>query len=265
MIVDLDYPFESKPRYGYGKPPHERLACLIERNRGEYASHLKSFISAAHVLTDIPAEPIDLLLPHWNNGFFPGLDVVALCGFMSELNPPRYVEIGSGNSTKFCHFVRNKLGLRSKIISIDPEPRAEIDVLCDRVIRRRAEELDSTFANELESGDILFIDGSHRVLMGSDVTALFLDVLPGLRPGVVVHVHDIFLPYDYPPDWSNRYYSEQYILAAYLLGQFHLEILLPNAFITYDAELSSILAPLWNGPLANCTHAHGTSFWMRSR
>jgi hypothetical protein len=68
------------------------------------------------------------------------------------------------------------------------------------------------------AGDVLFFDGSHRCLQNSDVTAFFLDVLPELPSGVIVGIHDIVLPNDYPSVWKDRYYSEQYILAAYLLG-----------------------------------------------
>jgi hypothetical protein len=83
--------------------------------------------------------------------------------------------------------------------------------------------------------------------MNSDVTMLFLDVLPRLPAGVIVQVHDITLPCDYPAQWTGRYYSEQYLLAAYLLGRGDaLEIVLPCAFASDDPELHGILAPIWS-------------------
>ncbi len=72
--------------------------------------------------------------------------------------------------------------------------------------------------DQLQPGDILFLDCSHRVFMNSDVTVFMIDVLPRLRPGVPVHVHDIVLPWDYPDMFTNWYWSEAYILAAYLIG-----------------------------------------------
>ena len=79
--------------------------------------------------------------------------------------------------------------------------------------------------------------------MSSDVVVLWLDILPRLKPGVFVHIHDIFLPYDYPPDWVDRYYTEQYLLAVALLApQSAFEIVLPNQFVIKDAELSRQLA-----------------------
>ena len=81
--------------------------------------------------------------------------------------------------------------------------------------------------------------------MNSDVTMLWLDVLPRLKPGVIVHIHDVFLPYDYPPEWASRYYSEQYMLAASLLAGNPMEILFPSHFVQRDAALASRLDPLW--------------------
>ena len=87
--------------------------------------------------------------------------------------------------------------LKTTIMSIDPKPRAEIDSLCDRVMRLPLELCDLNLFRELEPGDILFFDGSHRIFANSDVTVFFIEVLPRLKPGVLVHVHDIFLPADY--------------------------------------------------------------------
>jgi len=99
--------------------------------------------------------------------------------------------------------------------------------------------------------------------MNSDATVIFLDVLPNLPPGVLVHFHDIFLPDDYPPDWIGRYYSEQYLLAAYLLAKGNaVEVLQPNYFISRDPELSRFLEPLWED-FPHITR-HGASFWLKT-
>jgi hypothetical protein len=168
--------------------------------------------------------------------------------------------------------------LRTRIISIDPQPRAEIDALCESVIRDPLEKVDLAVFDQLVPGDILFIDSSHRVFTNSDVTVLFLDVLPRLQPGVLVHMHDIFLPHDYPPEWRDRYYSEQYMLAATLLAHGpRFRVALPNAFIAQDPQLSAILSPLWRDPMfapepvpadrsvpVADKSGKGTSFWMRT-
>ena len=112
---------------------------------------------------------------------------------------------------------------------------------------------------------MVFFDGSHRTLMGSDVTVFFFEVLPALPPGVLVHIHDIFLPYDYPQEWRWRHYSEQYLLAAVLLaGLPGLRVELPNAFVAGQPELAGRMAGLWTR-LGLVERLHPTSFWLRTQ
>ncbi len=149
-------------------------------------------------------------------------------------------------------------------MSLDPYPRAEIDSICDSVIREPLEDTDLSIFDKLEAGDILFVDGSHHCCMNSDVAVFFLDVLPRLKPGIFVEFHDVFLPYDYPTGWKS-YYSEQYLLAVYILAESNkFDIILPNAFITNDAELSSILAPVWDATNTRDL-TEGLSFWIQTK
>lgn len=262
-VLVLDYPISLEPRYPAG---HPELLRLIDAGRASYAAVLQSFPAFADDFVRIAAPPAGQpCAPTWFNSYFSGLDGVALYSLLCRENPRRYVEIGSGNSTLFTRRAIRDHGLRTRITSIDPNPRAEIDSCCDEVVRCPGEAVDPAYFEALEPGDFLFIDGSHRVFMNSDVVALFLDVLPRLRPGVLVHVHDIFLPYDYPQEWGTRYYSEQYLLAAYLLGGSRLEIILPNQFVTRDAELAAIVAPIWARPEMRPVRQGGGSFWVRTR
>ena len=149
---------------------------------------------------DVPAESVTSG-PHWLNQFFSPLDAIALTGMIREYRPALYLEIGSGNSTKFARRAVSLYSPKTRIVSIDAEPRAEVDSICDEVIRQSLESLDSLcIFDRLQPGDFLFLDGSHRCLMNSDVTAAFLDVIPRLRIGVILHLHDIFLPWNYPPN-----------------------------------------------------------------
>ena len=84
-----------------------------------------------------------------------------------------------------------------------------------------AETLGAEHTDQLGAGDILFIDSSHTVRIGGDVVHLFCEVIPRLAPGVIVHVHDIYLPYEYPRAWVEQlrwYWAEQYLLQALLAG-----------------------------------------------
>jgi hypothetical protein len=175
--------------------------------------------------------------------------------------PRRYLEIGSGYSTKLARRAIRDQGLATKMTSIDPFPRAQIDALCDTVVRRALEDADLALFDELEAGDVLFFDGSHHSFMSSDGVVLFLDVLPRLRPGVIVHIHDIFLPYDYPASWSDRYYTEQYLLAVALLAPgCRWETLFPSQFVMRDQRLSGLAVELF-GERARAGGA--ASYWMR--
>lgn len=184
--------------------------------------------------------------------------------FLSNLNSERYFEIGSGNSTKFARKAITDQHLQTRITSIDPFPRDIIDTISDFNVRKPLEELNLECFKELKANDILFIDNSHRLFTNSDVCVVFLEILPLLSPGVYVQFHDIFLPFDYPPQWSSRYYSEQYMLAAYLLAKGTLlEIVLPNFFISNDRELSNIVMPIWTDPYFAGVETHGGSFWIK--
>src|SRR5207245_655950 len=106
------------------------------------------------------------------------------------------------------------------LVSIDPAPRREIAQHADEVIRYRVESFEpSRILSRLDRNDILFIDSSHEIKTGNDVLHLFLNILPSLSPGVIVHVHDIFLPFEYPKEWivEHRWaWGEQYLLQSLL-------------------------------------------------
>jgi Methyltransferase domain len=134
----------------------------------------------------------------------------------------------------------------------------------DETIRQPLEEVDPKWFDQLSENDILLIDSSHRAFQNSDVTMFFLDVLPRLAPGVIVHVHDIYLPYDYLAAYLEKLWNEQYLLATALLyGGAGLEILFPCWYATQDPDLSSRLgAGLRRGRLSSL-YVWGVSFWLR--
>lgn len=265
-VAILDYPINWKQRWDE-ENPHHQLFDIINRNREVYKSSLQAFSALSKYFTVIPARQTGNCVsnePYWINGWMPALDGVALYSFIVIHKPRIYMEVGSGNSTKFARKAIIDHKLDTKIVSIDPYPRAAINDICDEIIRKPVEEINSEVFDRLDTNDILYIDNSHRVFMNSDATTIFLEVIPTLKSGVLVEVHDVTLPYDYPNEWISRYYSEQYLLAAYILAKGNMfEILLPNAFISRDNELSSILAPLWEKKEMKNVETHGCSFWIR--
>ncbi|HTD21462.1 MAG TPA: class I SAM-dependent methyltransferase [Terriglobales bacterium] len=262
--IFLDYPFVPTPRYGYGKPPHQKLYQLFSADRSKFAATLKEFRSLDSHLLQIPLnEPKESTEPCWINKWLDGLDTLALYGFVALRKPGQYLEIGSGYSTKVVRRAIRDHKLATRITSIDPHPRAGIDAICDQVIRRPAQDVDLKLFEGLQSGDILFVDGSHRSFMNSDVSVFFLDILPNLRPGVLVHIHDIDLPYDYMPEWAEWYYSEQYLLATSLLaGHENFKVVLPNAFISQESDCMEPLESLWASPKLTGVARKGISFWL---
>lgn len=267
-VVLLDYPLVSRQRWDEDHP-HRRLHDLLDREREVYRSNLQSFLPLMDRLVTIPERRTAATPPAepcWINGWMPALDGVALYGLLATRNPKLYMEVGSGNSTKFARRAIQDHRLDTKIVSIDPQPRAEIDGLCDEVVRTPVEEVGLELFDRLAPNDILYVDNSHRVFMNSDATTIFLDVLPRLKAGVWVEIHDVTLPYDYPAAWVDRHYSEQYLLAAYILAEgTRFDVVLPNAFVARDAELARVLAPLWERSEMKNVATHGVSFWLTMR
>ena len=270
--IFLDYRVKPIPRYGYGKPPHPELTRILACNEDHYVKLLVQFSSFSDDLLRIPSrQQKSSPEPCWINEWLDGLDTFALYGFMATRNAALLMEVGSGYSTKLARRAIRDHQLQTKIISIDPNPRAEIDTLCDEVIRQPLENCDLSVVDRLGPGDIFFMDGSHRSFMNSDVTVFFLEILPRLRPGVLVHIHDIFLPLDYKPWWlqqfyPHRYWSEQYLLAASLLaGHVGYDVVLPNHYISITSHVASVLDEFWKEPQLADVSRSGSSFWIQTR
>ena len=154
--------------------------------------------------------------PRWSQGWFPRLDAAAAYALIREHRPRRIVEVGSGHSTRFLARAVADGGLDTAILAIDPQPRADIAKLRVTTLRADVRSVESTVFDRLGPGDMLFIDSSHIAMPGTDVDHLVSTVLPALPDGVLVHVHDVFLPDDYPADWRWRGYNEQLLVAALL-------------------------------------------------
>lgn len=146
-----------------------------------------------------------------HNGFFPTPDAEAYAGMILDRRPRRIVEVGSGYSTRVARAAVRYAKCNTEIIVIDPSPRADVNDYADHVILSRVEHSEAaqlTWTGE----EVLFIDSSHVCRIRGDLPFLFCEVLPSLPAGTLVHVHDIFLPYDYPNVYDERCYNEQYLL-----------------------------------------------------
>lgn len=265
--IYLDYPIHPDRRWGWGRPPHAALNALIAAGRDRYAHILRELEPFAPGLKRVPFTTNDPCEPHWANAYMAGLDAATLYAFPKMFGSRRYLEVGSGNSTRFVRRSIQDHGLDLRITSIDPMPRGFVDEICDDVVRAGLESAPLELFDALGPNDILMLDGSHRCFQNSDVTVAFLEVLPRLRPGVLVFVHDIFLPDDYPAEWEHRVYSEQYLLGVQLLadrGQRY-EIVFPGHFCVSDPTLSHHTLDVWRRIAPADLEVRASAFWLRIR
>jgi hypothetical protein len=234
----------------------ELLSRFAERYRDEYEGFARERTAVSHRY-------------FVRNGAFESVDGEMLYCLIRHLRPRRIFEIGSGNTTYLSAqaVLRNAEdgGPVGELIAFEPYPnevlRGGFPGLA-RLVETEAQDIPLERFGELGDGDILFIDSSHVLKIGSDVQYLYLEVLPRLNKGVVVHVHDIFLPAEYPRKWvmeDRHFWNEQYLLQAFLAFNDSFEVYwagsymhlthpgkLEAAFSSYDRKTS------WPG-----------SFWMR--
>lgn len=154
--------------------------------------------------------------PRFEQGWFARLDAAAAYALIRARRPQRIIEIGSGHSTRFMARAATDAGLATTILCIDPEPRAPLAGLGVDHLPALLQDVDRHYFRALTAGDVLFVDSSHIAMPGTDVDCLFGDILPQLPKGVLLHIHDVFLPDPYPAAWAWRGYSEQLAVACLL-------------------------------------------------
>lgn len=201
---------------------------------------------------------------YFNNPMFSGTDALVLYCMVRYFRPKRIIEVGSGYST----FVSAQAALRNgntKLICIEPYPTGVLKQGfpgLTELIPSKVEDVDLGLFSQLEENDLLFLDTSHVVRCGGDVNELYLEVIPRLKKGVIVHSHDIFLPKELPKSWIldlHRFWTEQYLLQAFLIYNYVFEVLFSNAYMRLkclpEMKTTFPLSPWWGG----------SSFWMRKK
>jgi predicted O-methyltransferase YrrM len=198
------------------------------------------------------------------NQTYDRVDAELLYGIVRWAGPARYVELGSGYSTLVASEALARNG-RGELACYDPYPSGHVMARADLRSAVRpisAQQLDESVLQELSAGDVLFVDTTHTVKQGGDVNRIVLDLLPILKPGVLVHFHDIFLPRDYSAGHIARahYWTEQYLLQAFLSGNPGWEVLIGGqAVVLHAPERVAAVIP---------SYRRGVSpgaFWIRRR
>lgn len=197
--------------------------------------------------------------PSFDSRFLSALDACVVYTGISSFKPRRVLEVGSGNTTHFIARAIEDHALDTQVTCIDPNPRREIarlDVTFERRVLKRS---DVDRMADLEAGDVLFIDSSHFMQQGFDVDILFNRGFPALRKGVIVHVHDVFLPYGYPKGWEWLRFNEQLALVGWVISGYF-DTLFATQYVWRDMadelrEVCRSLRPDLRGD--------GGSLWLR--
>ena len=212
----IPYRYAATLPRGPGRVRYPAIEALLARSQDDFRSVLAAIGAHGEDLRAIGDGPPPA--PRWAQDWFPRLDAAAAYALVRSLKPRRIVEVGSGHSTRFLARAVADGGLETRITAIDPAPRASLAGLDVSCLGTTAQEAgDAPFAG-LAAGDVLFIDSSHILMPGSDVDWLVNHVLPALPVGIYLHMHDVFLPDDYPADWAWRGYNEQLCVAALIHG-----------------------------------------------
>jgi len=233
--------------------------------------HLESFRAA--VPLDVPeGEAPDAL--HLLNGTYMAVDAHVYWGFVCHFRPRRILEVGAGQSTRLALLAAGRLADRGherpRLTAVDPFPSAQLlerersgDV---RVLAHKAQDVALDEYLSLGPGDVLFIDSSHVLREGGDVQFLFLEVLPRLQPGVLVHVHDISLPRRYPRTYYEQglYWTEQYLLQAYLVHNSRVEVIWPgnHMYLAHRDRITAVFPEIAR-MRERYPASEPTAFWFR--
>jgi predicted O-methyltransferase YrrM len=208
------------------------------------------------------ARPTNRTRYHFENDFFSYGDGLVLHTLLRHRRPPRIVEVGSGYSTALIRDTIDLFALDAQHVAIDPYPDTARRLLAGDTSTRiepvPVQDVDRDLMTSLAAGDFLFIDSTHVSKVGSDVNVLVHEVLPRLSPGVVVHIHDMFYPFELPPVWvyEGRAWNENYLVRAFLTFNDRFRILLFNNLLAQScADEVEQLMPLWRKNM-------GCSLWL---
>jgi hypothetical protein len=212
----------------------------VDLRIGEQLALVTQFNYAEELLALPLEKPSDTEFGY-HNGWYEAGDAELFYDFVRFFKPKRIIEVGSGNSSLIAEKAidANRVedpGYVCEHICIEPFERPWLEQLGIRIVRGRVELCDPALFETLGENDILFIDSSHVLRPQGDICYLYLSILPRLRPSVIVHVHDVFIPRDYLEQWVNqgRLWNEQYVLEAFLSCNSQFRVLAALNLLAHD-------------------------------
>jgi Methyltransferase domain len=230
-----------------------RQLALLESWRGRHEGLYQA------LRADPQLNTLELGRPYIHNGQYPTPDAEIYAAMIAERTPRLIVEIGAGFSTIVARRTIDRLELESRLVVVDPQPRTDVAEIADEVLLERVEDAD---LGRLSFGTdtLLFVDSSHVVRSGGDVPLIFCRLIPALPRGVLVHVHDVFLPFDYPEAYRRRLYGEAYVLWALLADSPRYRVLLATHQMTRTQP--QLMRELFGAIVGADERYYGASFWF---
>lgn len=244
------------------------LAWLPQKQRDFLKKLGRKYSQECHWPLNPPTNSTQFYL---NNNCFSFGCAASLHSMIRNFQPKNVIEIGSGHSSKIISQALKMNKNNSRYTIIDPYPPDYISqrkIKFNQLIKKRVELIDSKIFKSLKANDILFIDSSHSVKIGGDVNFLYLEILPRLKPGVIVHIHDIALPYEYPKSYAQsetfrQFWTEQYLLQSFLSLNEKFEILLAMNYLMTDYPIDFKKAFKFYNPEIHLLKS--SSFWMKRK
>ncbi len=241
----------------------------LDMNDAVQLELLKQFNYVSELQSIPITKPPQMLRFYYNNGSFESGDAEYLYNTIRLFKPSKIIEIGSGNSTLMAinAIEQNRKerpeGYVCEHVCIEPYEQPWLESTGAKIIRKKVEDIKEEFFTSLQRNDILFIDSSHVIRPQGDVLYEYLQILPILNSGVLVHVHDIFTPKDYLEEWvkaEHRLWNEQYLLEAFLSLNRQYEIIgAVNYLLHHHRETIESKCPI----LAKQRYREPGSFWIR--
>lgn len=253
---DVDFERLKKRRHLPGMQLDEPAYCALAAELGRYAGELE----------DVPVHDQGSSEFWYRNGSYGDADAASLYCMVRHFKPRRIIEVGCGFSSRVIGMAVRKNraeGQATDCLFIEPYPAPYllIDKLPGPLLEKKIEDVPLQTFKDLQTGDMLFIDTSHVIKTQNDCCYEYLEIIPSLQPGVLVHVHDIFTPFDYPEEWivKNLFpFNEQYALECLLSNNPGLEIVLPVHLLW--REHPGALRKFFPTP-----SEHPGAFWFRTR
>lgn len=252
--------------------PNDYSTEGIDWNENHQCEILKRCMAYEKELNEIPCTEKSALEYCWDNDSFSHTDAAFYYSLIRLLNPGKVVEIGAGNSTKIAIQALKSFGKDApeKILEVvEPYPSHNLKEVVNnynlKLVEAKLQDIPLTFFDSLNENDLLFYDGSHVVKYGADVNYFIFKVLPRLKAGVYVHIHDIFLPNDYPKNWIeklNIFWNEQYLIHGFLMYNDSFQIEFSSSYM--KKEYPELLNECFKAPLKYKGNGGG-SLWIKKK